>query len=226
MGKTLTEKTGGRSARRGRSGGRSANTARRGTELFKQSSWRLPVNHDLPIEPLSEEGVQAIHSGAMNILENIGIEFLNEESRIIFAQAGCRVDGTNVKMDREWVMEMAGKAPSQFTITPRNPDHELIVGGKYILFGNVSSPPNYYDLDIGKKVPGTREQCANLIKLSQYFNCIHMIGGYPVEPVDVHPSIRHLDVLFDKLTLSDKVCHAYSLGKEREIGRASCRERV
>jgi Trimethylamine:corrinoid methyltransferase len=42
-----------------------------------------------------------------------------------------------------------------------------------------------------------------------------MIGGYPVEPVDLHPSIRHLDVLFDKLTLSDKVAHAYSLGKER-----------
>ena len=118
-------------------------------------------------------------------------------------------------MDREWVMEMIGKAPSQFTITPRNPDHELIIGGKYILFGNVSSPPNYHDLDIGKKVPGTREQCANLIRLSQYFNCIHMIGGYPVEPVDLHPSIRHLDVLFDKLTLSDKVAHAYSLGKER-----------
>nr|MDJ0639746.1 trimethylamine methyltransferase family protein [Paracoccaceae bacterium] len=39
--------------------------------------------------------------------------------------------------------------------------------------------------------------------------------GYPVEPVDLHPSIRHLDVLFDKLTMTDKVMHAYSLGKER-----------
>ena len=213
--KSFTEKNGIRSARRVRSGGRSANTARRGKELFKQSPWRLPVNHDPPIEPLSDEGIQAIHSGAMEILENIGIEFLNEESRKIFLEAGCKVNGTNVKMDREWVMEMVLKAPSQFTITPRNPEKKLIVGGKYILFGNVSSPPNYYDLDIGKKVPGTREQCANLIKLSQYFNCIHMIGGYPVEPVDLHPSIRHLDVLFDKLTLSDKVVHAYSLGKER-----------
>ena len=209
MEKSITEKTEIRSARRVRSGGRSANTARRKKELFKQSHWRLPVNHDPPIEPLLEEGVLTIHNGAMNILEDIGIEFLNEEAREIFAKAGCRINDTNVKMDREWVMEMIGKAPSQFTITPRNPDHELIVGGKYILFGNVSSPPNYYDLDIGKKVPGTREQCANLIRLSQYFNCIHMIGGYPVEPVDIHPSIRHLDVLFDKLTLSDKVCHAY-----------------
>ena len=37
----------------------------------------------------------------------------------------------------------------------------------------------------------------------------------PVEPVDIHPRERHLDVLFDKLTLTDKVAHAYSLGRER-----------
>ena len=91
MEKSITEKTEIRSARRVRSGGRSANTARRKKELFKQSHWRLPVNHDPPIEPLLEEGVLTIHNGAMNILEDIGIEFLNEESRKIFVQAGCKV---------------------------------------------------------------------------------------------------------------------------------------
>jgi trimethylamine--corrinoid protein Co-methyltransferase len=54
-----------------------------------------------------------------------------------------------------------------------------------------------------------------LLKLTQYFNCSHFAGGYPVEPVDVHASVRHLDVVHDKLTLTDKVSHAYSLGKER-----------
>ena len=156
MDKSVTRKTEIGSVRPTRSGGRSANTARRKKELFKQSPWRLPFNQDPPIEPLSDEGVQAIHNGAMDILENIGIEFLNDESRNILANAGCRINDTNVKMDREWVMEMIGKAPSQFTITPRNPDHELIIGGKYILFCNFSSPPNYHDLDIGKKVPGNR----------------------------------------------------------------------
>ena len=53
------------------------------------------------------------------------------------------------------------------------------------------------------------------MKLTQYFNCIHVAGGYPVEPVDVHARDRHLDVLYEKLTLTDKVCHAYSLGRER-----------
>ncbi len=201
--------------RRRRSGGRAANTARRTTAAIGQSPWRVPVNTDAPTEPLDEAGVAAIHDGAMRILEEIGIEFLNEEALGLFREAGCKVDGTNVKMGRDWVMEMLGHAPAEFTLTPRNPDRTLTVGGKHILFGNVSSPPNYFDLEIGKKVPGTREQCANLLKLSQYFNCIHFCGGYPVEPVDIHASVRHLDVLFDKLTLTDKVVHAYSLGPER-----------
>ncbi len=59
--------------------------------------------------------------------------------------------------------------------------------------------------------------CYELLKLSQYFNCIHFVGGYPVEPVDLHASARHLDFLYDKFTLTDKVPHAYSLGKERVV---------
>ena len=36
-----------------------------------------------------------------------------------------------------------------------------------------------------------------------------------MEPVDIHASIRHLECLYEKLTLTDKVTHAYSLGTER-----------
>lgn len=201
--------------RRRRSGGRSGHAVRRGTAAIEQLPWTVPVNIDRPTEPLNEEGVQRIHNAAMVILEDIGIEFLNPEALRILKDAGCTVSGENVRMGRDFVMEMIGKAPSTFTITPRNPDRRITIGGKNIVFGNVSSPPNYWDMEIGRKVPGTREMCANLLKLSQYFNCIHFVGGYPVEPVDVHASVRHLDVLYDKLTLTDKVAHAYSLGKER-----------
>ncbi|NND42332.1 MAG: methyltransferase, partial [Silicimonas sp.] len=203
------------SVKRRRAGGRAANQERRSRELFKQMPWRVPLNPDRPTEPMGEDGVEAIHDGAMRILEEIGIEFLNEEALDLFREAGCKVDGTNVKMGRDWVMEMVGKAPGHFTLTPRNPDRVLTIGKGHIVFGNVSSPPNYFDLELGHKVSGTREQCRNLLKLTQYFNCIHFAGGYPVEPVDLHASVRHLDVLYDKLTLTDKVMHAYSLGKER-----------
>jgi trimethylamine---corrinoid protein Co-methyltransferase len=211
MADTMSDTT----TRKRRAGGRAGNATRRGTAVIDQMPWRIPINTDAPTEPLRPEGVQAIHDGAMRILEDIGIEFLNTEALDLFRAAGCMVNGTNVRMGRDWVMEMLGRAPAEFTLTPRNPDRILPIGGKAILFGNVSSPPNYYDLEIGKKVSGTRAQCADLLRLTQYFNCIHFAGGYPVEPVDVHPSVRHLDVLFDKLTITDKVCHAYSLGAER-----------
>ena len=201
--------------KRRRAGGRTGNRDRRSGALFNQMPWRVPVNRDKPIEPLDDAGVEAIHDGAMRVLEEIGIEFLNGEALDLYREAGCTVEGQNVKMGRDWVMEMLGLAPDSFTLTPRNPDRKITVGGNFMTFGNVSSPPNYYDLEIGKKVPGTRAQCANLLKLTQHFNCIHFAGGYPVEPVDLHASVRHLDVLYDKLTLTDKVMHAYSLGKER-----------
>ncbi|AVO37016.1 trimethylamine methyltransferase family protein [Pukyongiella litopenaei] len=198
-----------------RGGGRAGNVERRAIAGIAQMPWRLPQNCDRPTEPLDGDGIEAIHDGAMRILEEIGIAILNAEALEIYREAGCLIDGNVVRMGRDFVMEMVGKAPDRFTLTPRNPDRAIEIGGRTILFGNVSSPPNYWDMEIGRKVSGTREQCRNLLKLTQYFNCIHFAGGYPVEPVDIHAGIRHLDVLHDKLTLCDKVVHAYSLGAER-----------
>lgn len=201
---------------RKRGGGRAGNAARRGKSgVIEQMPWRLPVNHDRPTEPLTEDGIQALHAGAMHILQEIGIAFHNPEAVAILKQAGCLVDGDIVRMEPSFVMEMLSKAPAQWTLTPRNPDRKLVMGDRHMVFGNVSSPPNYWDLSLGRKIPGTREMCADLLKLTQYFNCIHFVGGYPVEPQDIHASIRHLDVLYDALTLTDKVVHAYALGAER-----------
>ncbi|WP_425102458.1 trimethylamine methyltransferase family protein [Tropicibacter sp. S64] len=201
--------------RKRRSGGRAGHATRRGTAAIEQMPWRLPVNRDRPTEPLSEESVARVHEATMRLLEDIGIEFLHPEAVEILRKAGATVNGENVRMGRDMVMHYVRLAPDHFTITPRNPDRQITIGKGHILFGNVSSPPNYYDLEIGSKVAGNREQCRNLLKLTQYFNCIHFAGGYPVEPVDLHASVRHLDVLYDKLTLCDKVVHAYSLGPER-----------
>ena len=199
--------------RRRRSGGRSGNARGRGPALT-QLDWCVPRNADRPTEPLSEEGVERVHETAMRILEEIGIVFLNEEARGVLAHEGCRVEDETVFMGRDFVMEKVALAPASFTITPRNEARRITIGDGHMVFGNVSSPPNCSDLDRGRRV-GDRESYRDFIKLTQSFNCIHFAGGYPVEPMDVHPSVRHLDCLHDKLLLTDKVVHAYSLGSER-----------
>jgi trimethylamine--corrinoid protein Co-methyltransferase len=199
-----------------RAGGRAGNARRGGARAIRQTDWHIPLNPDRPTEPMPPEGVAAIHDAAMRVLEEIGIEFLNDEARNHLKAAGCTVgsDGMNVRMGRDFVMEMVGKAPAQFDIIPRNPDRTVTLGGRHMVFVNVSSPPNVMDNDRGRR-PGNFDSFCDLLKLTQYFNCIHVAGGYPVEPVDIHPSVRHLDCLQAKLTLTDKVCHAYSLGTER-----------
>ncbi|MCW2306496.1 trimethylamine methyltransferase family protein [Rhodobium gokarnense] len=184
--------------------------------VLDQMPWRQPVYQDPPIEPLDEEGVEKIHATAMRILEEIGIDFLNEEAKAVLKKAGADVDpnGDRVRMDRDFVMDRVRRAPAQITITPRNPDRSIVWGGRHTTFGNVSSPPNVTDLDHGRRT-GTREDFRTLLKLSHAFNCIHFVGGYPVEPIDIHPSVRHLDAILDKLVLTDKVIHAYCLGTER-----------
>ena len=201
--------------RRRRGGGRAGNTRRAGPAI-DQLPWQIPQNPDNPTEPLSEDHVQAIHNAAMRILEEIGIDFLHEGAREKLRQAGADVrDGEErVRMGRDMVMDLVAKAPSEFTITPRNPARKVHVGGRSQLYVNVSSPPSCSDLDRGRR-PGDRASFRELMKLTHYFNCIHLAGGYPVEPVDIHASTRHLDCLHDKLMITDKVVHTYSLGVER-----------
>ena len=109
---------------------------------------------------------------------------------------------------------MINKAPSNLILHHEIQKRKLLwVGTKYYL----GMFPLHQITGIQRSVEKclARERlCKNLLKLSQYFNCIHFVGGYPVEPVDLHPSTRHLDVLYDKLTVTDKAPHAYSLGKE------------
>ena len=200
-----------RSARRRKSGQKSAKKL-----LDEQLGWQQPRYADNPIEPLSADQVEAIHEMSLRVLEEIGILFLNEEALKILHQEGCDVDFTtqNVKFDRAYVEAQLQKAPAHFTLTPRNKEKQIAWGGRDFTFGQVASAPNVMDLDNGRRV-GDRKAYQDLLKLSQAYNCIHFISGYPVEPLDIHASVRHLHCIYDKLTLTDKVVHAYSLGAER-----------
>ena len=194
-------------------GGRVANLRRHSREVITQLPWRQPFNSDAPTEPLSSDQLHAIHEGSLRIIEDIGIEFINDEAKAILREAGCEVatDTDCVRMSPTLVMQHIKNAPSEFDIVPRNTARTLHIGGNAMVFCGVGSPPNCADLERGRRV-GDQRSFRDLIKLVQYFNCIHAHAGYPVEPVDIHPSVRHLECLYDQLTLSDKVVHAYSLG--------------
>ncbi len=89
-------------------------------------------------------------------------------------------------------------------------------GGNNLIFSQMASAPNCSDLDNGRRA-GNQADFRNFLKLAQMHNILMTTGGYPVEPVDIHPSVRHLECIRDLSILTDKAFHIYSLGKERNV---------
>lgn len=185
---------------------------------FEQQPFLQLTNPFVPTAYVSEDELEAIHEASLTVLEEIGIDFLHEGAREILKAAGANVDpeSDRVRLDRGLVMEAMASCPSEFTMHARNPEHNLTFGGNNICFSQMASAPNCSDIDNGRR-PGNQEDFRKLVKLGQMHNIVHLTGGYPVEPVDIHPSVRHLDCLSDFVKLTDKIFHIYSLGRERNL---------
>ncbi|WP_028793439.1 trimethylamine methyltransferase family protein [Thalassobaculum salexigens] len=195
--------------RRGRGGGRRSAPAK-----LDQPAWRRLRHRGPPARILSDDALESIHEASLTILEEIGIDFLLPDARDRLAAAGATVQGERVRFDRTLVMDLVAKAPSAFDVHSRTPERSVRFGGDEIVICSVASAPNVSDLDGGRRV-GNREDYRNLLKLAQSLNAMHALGGYPVEPVDIHASVRHLEGLRDMVTLTDRIPHAYSLGRDR-----------
>ena len=174
---------------------------------------RLPF---APVPAVSADELEAIHLASLGILEEIGMDVLDAEARDILGDAGGRVEpgSQRVRLDRHVVEAAIGKAPRSFRLHARNPERTVEIGGSAVAFGSVASAPNVADRARGRR-PGNRADFDDLLRLVQALPAIHVVAGYPVEPTDIHASVRHLDALSDMLTLTDKPIHAYSLGRQR-----------
>ncbi|NMG38796.1 methyltransferase [Chelativorans sp. ZYF759] len=199
--------------RGGRAGKREAREAR-----FEQP----PVRKlRIPFEPtkiVSEDELESIHLASLRMLAEIGIDVLHDEARETMREAGAHVEpgSQRVRFDPDMIMEWIAHCPSEFTLHARNPANDMHFGGNNLIFAQMASAPTCSDLDNGRR-PGNQADFRNFLKLAQVHNIIQCTGGYPVEPVDLHASSRHLECIRDLATLTDKPFHIYSLGRERNL---------
>lgn len=201
-----------RSSSRRRGSGRE----RRSVGAFSQMPWAPPSNPYAPLDVISADQLEAIHLASLDVLEKIGMDFLHGEAHDILRRAGVAVTpGSNrIRFDRGFIEEAVAKAPAEFVLHARNPAHHVPVGGNRMAICSVGSAPNVSDIEGGRR-DGNNRDYEDLLRLTQIFNCIHVLAGYPVEPIDLPPETRHLDCLRSAAVLTDKHFHAYSLGRTR-----------
>ncbi|MFK7916936.1 MAG: trimethylamine methyltransferase family protein [Ilumatobacter sp.] len=165
---------------------------------------------------VTDDELDAIHTASLRVLAETGVDFLHEEARAMLAAAGAKVDGDRVRFDPDMVLELVRHAPKEFTLHGRSSERNLRIGSDWVAYASVASAPNYVDLD-GERKTGDRAGYQDFLRLGQMLNSVHTFAGYPVEPVDVHASVRHLHAAYDAHTLTDKSFHVYSLGKQRNL---------
>lgn len=183
-----------------------------------QLPWRQPENPYAPMELLTGEQLEAVHATSLRVLSELGIRVMSEQVFEIFEKAGAKVDRDEglVRLDGELIEEALRTAPASFTLTSRNPEKTLTIGGNALCFGLVAGPPNVHDCLRGRR-SGNMADYENFIRLAQAFNAIHIIGNQVTAPQELPANNRHLDAYFANLTLSDLCYHCTAIGRGRAL---------
>jgi len=163
---------------------------------------------------VSDDELESIHRASLELLSTTGMDVLLPEAQQLFVSQGASLDDNRMRFDPEMILDFVGSAPSQFELHARNPANTVRIGGDNVAFTAVASPPNSGDIASGRRT-GNYADFQAFVKLSQHLNAIQLHGGYPVEPADLHASVRHLHAIRDLAILSDKAVNAYSLGADR-----------
>ncbi len=189
-------------ARRGRGGGGAARRAERSAVSFETARY---IERNIPnFEVLTEEALEIIETNAEIILEEVGVNFPDNPPALArWRDAGADVDGERVRIPRGLARKLCATAPAEYTQHARNPERNVVVGGKNLVLAPVYGPPFVRDAAGGRRY-ATMADFNKFVKLGYMSKWLHHSGGTVCEPTDIPVNKRHLDMLHAHMTLSDK----------------------
>jgi len=172
-----------------------------------------------PLETLSPEELETIHSGGLFTLEKTGLRIEHDGALDLFADAGCRVDREEKRVRiPAWLAEECLRlTPSSYIVRARDGKSDLMVGGDTLYFMQ-GMGMRHLDLDTWETRPATmREHREATIVADALENC-HMgdaIFSY-TELQGVPPIMTFLETLASGLRYSGKAQH-YGYAKDVDV---------
>ncbi len=155
------------------------------------------------MQEFTEEELTMLHDAAMDLLQNTGIAFNDEEALAIFKENGLKVEGKTVFMTEKDVRKALETTPEKFSVTARNPEKSVEIGRDDFVLLPAYGPPFVSQPD-GRERKATMDDYDNFCKLVQTSKPINMNGFMMVEPSDVPAETAHLDMIFSSIVLCDK----------------------
>ncbi len=171
----------------------------------------MPLNNTL--EVISNDQFDKIHNASLKILKETGIQFHSADALDLFKKNGATVEGQTVFINEKMVTDALATCPSTFEWTARNPAHTVTVGDGFLVQPNVG-PVFIQDMEKGRR-KATLEDYANVIKLCQAGEHVHLNGTIPVDPSDVDSESKHLHMMFEILKHTDKPMIGFCFEREK-----------
>jgi len=184
---------------------RAARRQRRTESPLLKIPFRQPRNPLPPYEILAPEQVEQLHTASLRILEDIGLDFLDDEALSLWEKAGAKVDRAtqHVWLERGLILELIAKAPRSFNWLARNPERNLFIGENALAFGPNGGMVYTTHRESARRV-GAMADYEDYLRLTQMCNVLHFGCWEQVTPQDIPPSTRHLHRLRSGIFLTDK----------------------
>ena len=169
------------------------------------------------IDYLEQGDLEKIHQAALTVLEKNGIEFHSQEARAILQKNGAKVEGEKVFFPPQLVMEMVGKAPSEFTLHARNPAKSVTIGGNCTVHAPGYGSPYVMDYVNNNRRNATYDDYVAFTKLAGNSKYIDVVGGVLVEPNDIDDKLRHAKMFQAAVKYTDKCLMGSAMGGKKAM---------
>ena len=171
------------SGRRARGGGGAARRAERTAVSVETAKY---IERNIPnYEVLDEAALEIIERNAETVLAEIGVNFVDSpEALERWRAAGAEIDGERVRIPRGLARKLCATAPATFTQHARNPERNVVIGGKNLVLAPVYGPPFVRDAEGGRRY-ATMADFEKFVKLGYMSKWLHHSGGTVCEPTDV-----------------------------------------
>ncbi len=162
-------------------------------------------------EILTKTQLEKVHATSLRILEEIGLEFGHAPALEVLKKGGAKIEGQRVFFPARLVEAQIKKPPAEFTLHARNPENNLVIGGRNTVFAPGYGAPFVTDLVKGRRL-ATLNDFENFVKLTSASAHQDLLSGTVVEPTDIPPEIRHLRMLYASMKYSDKCFMGSTMG--------------
>jgi len=151
---------------------------------------------------LTDEKISAIHGGALQILEQFGVDVAHEAALNMLFAAGASVMGARVRFPRDLVEQSLATAPRTFSLYDRRGEEAIRLGAGMTYYGAGVTNLSFLDID-GDRHEFTLDDVAKVAHLADALPNIDFVAT----PGVIRPKTGQRLELMDQLAFIQQVSH-------------------